>query len=112
VLSDLLLGWCSIDGRDYLVRQLSDHKSSIEPESLGGRRLAEYSRVCAELLAKGHARSGDAIALASYIGRAGKAERALLQFAVKYADQTEDDFRTFRKALKRGFPKSNQRLAN
>lgn len=106
VLSDLLLGWCSIDGRDYLVRQLSDHKSSIEPEALGGRRLAEYSRVCAELLAKGHARSGDPIALGGYLGRAGKAERALLQFAARYADQTEEDYRTFRKALKRGLLKS------
>jgi uncharacterized protein (DUF2252 family) len=102
VLSDLLLGWCSIAGRDYVVRQLNDHKSSIEPEELGGRRLAEYSRVCAELLAKGHARSGDPVALASYVGQAGKAERALLQFAVKYADQTEADYRSFRKAMKRG----------
>lgn len=103
VLSDLLLGWCSIGGRDYLVRQLNDHKSSIEPEELGARRLAEYSRVCAELLAKGHARSGEPVALASYLGRAGKAERALLQFAVRYADQTEADYRAFCKALKRGF---------
>lgn len=105
VMSDLLLGWCSIAGRDYLVRQLNDHKSSIEPEKLGGRRLAEYSRVCAELLAKGHARSGDPVAISSYLGRAGKAERALLQYAVKYAGQTEADFRVFRKALKRGFLK-------
>jgi uncharacterized protein (DUF2252 family) len=105
VLSDLLLGWCSIAGRDYLVRQLNDHKSSIEPEELGGRRLAEYSRVCAELLAKGHARSGDPVALASYLGRPGKAERALLEFSMTYADQTEADYRAFRKALKRGFVK-------
>ena len=106
VLSDLLLGWCSIDGRDYLVRQLSDHKSSIEPEALSGRRLVEYSRVCAELLAKGHARSGEPAVLAAYLGRAGKAERGLLQFAAKYADQTEDDYRMFRKALKRGMFKA------
>lgn len=105
VLSDLLLGWCSIDGRDYLVRQLNDHKSAIAPEELGSRRLAEYSRVCAELLAKGHARSGEPAAIAGYIGRSGKAERALQQFAIKYADQTEADYRMFRKALKRGFLK-------
>src|SRR5215813_1645046 len=109
VLSDLLLGWCTIAGRDYLVRQLNDHKSSIEPEELGGRRLAEYSRVCAELLAKSHARSGDPVALASYLGRSGKAERALLQFAVKYADQTEADLRTLRKALKGGFAKEAEK---
>ena len=105
LLSDLLLGWCSIAGRDYLVRQLNDHKSSIEPEELGGRRLAEYSRVCAELLAKAHARSGEPAAIAGYLGSAGKAERALLQFAVRYADQTEADFGAFRKAMKRGFAK-------
>jgi uncharacterized protein (DUF2252 family) len=105
VFSDLLLGWCSIAGRDYLVRQLSDHKSSIEPEELGGQRLAEYSCVCAELLAKGHARSGEPVALASYLGRSGKAERALLQFAVKYADQTESDYEAFKKGLRRGFAK-------
>ena len=111
VLSDLLLGWCSIGGRDYLVRQLNDHKSSIEPEELGGRRLAAYSRVCAELLAKGHARSGDPVAQATYLGRPGKAERALLQFAVAYADQTEADFTTFRKGLRRDLLKSVMRQA-
>jgi uncharacterized protein (DUF2252 family) len=105
VLSDLLLGWCSIDGRDYLIRQLNDHKSSIDPEELRGKRLIEYSRVCAELLAKGHARSGDPVMLAAYLGQSGKAARALQQFAVKYADQVEADYGQFKKALKRGqFP--------
>jgi uncharacterized protein (DUF2252 family) len=103
VVSDVLLGWCSIAGRDYLVRQLSDHKSSIEPKELQGKRLAAYSRVCGELLAKGHARSGTPIALAAYLGNSDKAERALLQFAVHYADQVEADHAAFRKALKHGF---------
>jgi len=103
VSSDVLLGWCSIAGRDYLVRQLNDHKSSIEPEELRGKRLATYSRVCGELLAKGHARSGTPMALAAYLGRSDKAERALLQFAVHYADQVEADHVAFRKALKHGF---------
>jgi len=102
VLSDMLLGWCSIDGRDFLVRHLNDHKSSIDPEELSGKRLVEYSRVCAELLAKGHARSGDSIMLAAYLGRSDKASRALQQFAMKYADQVEADYTAFRKALKRG----------
>jgi uncharacterized protein (DUF2252 family) len=106
VFSDLLLGWCSIQGRDYLVRQLNDHKSSVDSAALNGRRLAEYSRVCAELLAKGHARSGDPAILASYIGRSSRAPRALLQFAIKYADQTEKDFQAFNKALRRGFLKT------
>jgi uncharacterized protein (DUF2252 family) len=102
VLSDLLLGWCSIDGRDYLVRQLNDHKSSIDPQELRGPRLIEYSRVCAELLAKGHARSGYPVRLASYLGKSGKAATALHDFAVRYADQVEADYEQFKKALKRG----------
>lgn len=102
VLSDLFLGWCSIEGQDYLVRQLNDHKSSIDPEELRGKRLIEYSRVCAELLAKGHARSGDSVVLAAYLGRSDKAAKALQQFAIKYADQVESDYNVFRKAWKRG----------
>jgi len=102
VLSDLLLGWCSIDGRDYLVRQLNDHKSSIDPQELRGPRLIEYSRVCAELLAKGHARSGFPVMLASYLGKSAKAATALHDFAVSYADQVEADYAQFKKALKRG----------
>jgi uncharacterized protein (DUF2252 family) len=111
VYSDLLLGWCSIKRRDYLVRQLSDHKSSIDPEKLGGRRLAAYSRICGELLAKGHARSSEPAALASYIGNSEKAERALLQFAESYADQTQKDFETMQRALQRGFCKAAMSLA-
>jgi uncharacterized protein (DUF2252 family) len=106
VLSDLLLGWCSIEKRDYVVRQLSDHKSSIEPEKLNGRRLAEYSCACAELLAKGHARSSEPAVLASYLGKSGKAAQALLQFAIAYADQTEKDFNLLKKAMKGGFVQS------
>ncbi len=102
VMSDLLLGWCSIEGRDYLVRQLSDHKSGIEPEELNGERLAEYGRICAELLAKGHARSGHPVAISAYMGASDKAQRALLSFAVAYADQVEKDHTAFRKALRQG----------
>ena len=102
VLSDLLLGWCSIEGRDYLVRQLNDHKSSIDPEDLKGKRLIEYSRVCAELLAKGHARSGNPVTLAAYLGPSEKAARALQQFSVRYADQVESDYEQFKKAVKKG----------
>jgi uncharacterized protein (DUF2252 family) len=112
VFSDLLLGWCSISGRDYLVRQLNDHKSSIEPEQLKGDRLVEYGRVCAELLAKGHARSGDPAVLAAYLGRPGKAEKALSQFAQAYAGQVEADYELFRKALKRGFLQDALKVAD
>ncbi len=112
VYSDLLLGWCSIAGRDYLVRQMNDHKSSVQPEELKGNRLMEYGRVCAELLAKGHARSGDPALLADYLGRPGKAEKALLQYALSYADQVEKDYEVFVKALKRGLLKDAMKIAD
>jgi len=106
VYSDPLLGWCRVDKRDYLVRQLSDHKGGVNPEQLSGRKLAEYSRICGELLAKGHARSGDPAVIAAYLGRSDRAEKALLQFALKYADQTQEDFQACKKALRKGFTAS------
>ena len=112
VFSDLLLGWCSIAGRDYLVRQMNDHKSSVQPEELKGNRLLEYGKVCAELLAKGHARSGDPALLADYLGRPGKAEKALLQFALAYAVQVEKDYEAFLKALKRDLLKDAMKIAD
>lgn len=112
VFSDLMLGWCSIGGRDYLVRQLSDHKSSVAPEDLKGDRLIEYGRVCAELLAKGHARSGEPAVHAAYLGRPGKAEKALAQFAFKYSDQVEADYEAFCKALKKNFVQDAMKLAD
>jgi uncharacterized protein (DUF2252 family) len=111
VFSDMLLGWCSIAGRDYLVRQLRDHKSGVEPEELKGNRLIEYGRVCAELLAKGHARSGEPAFLAAYLGRSGKAEKALFQFALAYSDRVEKDYGAFRKALRQNFTREAMRLA-
>lgn len=112
VFSDLLLGWCSIARRDYLVRQMNDHKSSVQPEELKGNRLLEYGRVCAELLAKGHARSGDPALLADYLGRPGKAEKGLLQFALAYAGQVESDYKAFLKALKRGLLNDAMKIAD
>ena len=112
VFSDLLLGWCSIAGRDYLVRQMNDHKSSVQPEELKGNRLMEYGKVCAELLAKGHARSGDPTLLSDYLGRPGKAEKALLQYALVYAGQVEKDYEAFLKALKRGLLRDAMKIAD
>ena len=57
-LSDLLLGWTSINNRQYLVRQLNDHKGTLEMEDLKGEGLMQYAEICGELLARGHARAG------------------------------------------------------
>jgi len=100
--SDILLGWTSIEGRDYLVRQLSDHKASIETGDLAGEGLTQYALVCGEVLAKGHARSGDPCALAGYLGASPKFDTALAAFAVAYADQTASDHEKFVAAVKSG----------
>ena len=94
-LSDMLLGWTTIHNRQYLVRQLNDHKASIEMEDLKGEGLMQYAEICGELLARGHARSGDAIALDGYIGTSDRFVEAVSSFAVDYADQTELDYKTF-----------------
>jgi uncharacterized protein (DUF2252 family) len=96
--SDIFLGWTSMDGRDYLVRQLRDHKAAITEEDLKGRGLADYAEICAELLAKGHARSGDSCALLGYIGRSPKFDRAIARFAFAYADQTTADYEAFKRS--------------
>ena len=94
-LSDLLLGWTTIHNRQYLVRQLNDHKASIEMEDLKGVGLTQYAEICGELLARGHARSGDALALAGYIGNSDRFVDAICAFAADYADQTELDYKAF-----------------
>jgi len=90
--SDPFLGWTTIANRHYLVRQLNDHKASIELEDLAGEGLNEYAEMCGELLARGHARSGDACVLAGYLGTGPNFADALVQFADAYADQTEKDW--------------------
>jgi uncharacterized protein (DUF2252 family) len=94
-LSDLFLGWTTIENRQYLVRQLNDHKASIEMTDLNGEGLMQYAEICGELLARGHARSGDALALAGYIGNSDLFVEAIGAFAVDYADQTEADYQVF-----------------
>ena len=66
--SDPFLGWTHIGGRHYLVRQLNDHKGSIELADMAGADLEAYAEVCGELLARGHARSGDPLVIAGYLG--------------------------------------------
>jgi uncharacterized protein (DUF2252 family) len=90
--SDPFLGWTEIAGRDYLVRQLSDHKGSIELEDLDDGGLTAYAELCGELLALGHARSGDPMVLAGYIGSGDGFAQALAKFGSLYADQTEKDW--------------------
>lgn len=101
-ISDLLLGWTSIGEHQYLVRQLNDHKGSIDLAKLRGGGLESLAQVAGELLARGHARSGDASEIAGYCGAGTKVIKALRDFACLYADQTETDYAKFIDAIKRG----------
>ncbi len=98
--SDPFLGWTTISDRQYLVRQLNDHKASIELDDLKADSLAQFGELCGELLARGHARSGDANLLFGYLGKSSKFDQALARFASEYADQTTKDWEALRHARK------------
>ena len=112
---DIFLGWATIDGLPYLVRQLRDHKGGIDATDLEGKGLLQYAEVCGELLAKGHARSGDPCMLTGYLGNTDRFDKALVNFAVDYADQTTRDFDAWLKAIRDGKVKvvkpANQKAA-
>jgi len=100
--SDPFLGWTHIAGRQYLVRQLNDHKGSIDIEDMSGSGLAAYAQVCGELLARGHARSGDPLVIAGYLGSGDGFAQALGRFGALYADQTEKDWKELCRSRKAG----------
>jgi uncharacterized protein (DUF2252 family) len=102
--SDPFLGWTTIEGRDYLVRQLNDHKGSLDMTTIKASGLMEYASVCGEMLARGHARGGDCAMLAGYIGTSERFDTAVTEFAESYADQTEKDWEQLVKSLKKTAP--------
>jgi uncharacterized protein (DUF2252 family) len=103
-VSDIFLGWqrgTGLDGleRDFYVRQLKDWKTSFPVERMRPTGMAVYGRACAWTLARAHARSGDRIAIAAYLGRSDAFEQALVEFSEGYADITERDYAAFRSAV-------------
>jgi hypothetical protein len=99
--SDIMLGWLHCVGPDghegdYYVRQLMDWKGSANIEAMGPEVLADYGRTCGHVLARAHARTGDRIAIAGYLGRTDAADVALAQFAEAYADQNDRDYAALR----------------
>jgi uncharacterized protein (DUF2252 family) len=105
--SDILLGWVhatGIDGaeRDFYVRQLWDWKASADVESMEPEGLALYARLCAWTLARAHARSGDAIAIGSYLGSGDVFDRAIADFAEAYAERNAADHRALLDAIDTG----------
>lgn len=100
--SDPFLGWTHIGSRQFLVRQLNDHKGSIELDDLAGTGLAAFGEVCGELLARGHARSCDPLMIAGYLGSGEAFAEGLSKFGSLYADQTEKDWQALRRSGKAG----------
>ncbi len=106
--SDIFLGWqrvpAGLDGksRDFYVRQLRDWKFSIDIAAMIPRGLRLYGELCGLTLARAHARSGDEIAIAAYLGNSDVFENAIAEFAVAYADQNERDFEAFTAAIASG----------
>ncbi len=106
--SDIFLGWvhveAGIDGqaRDFYGRQLRDWKGSAEIEQMVPSGMAAYGRLCGWTLARAHARSGDRVAIASYLGSGDVFDRAILEFSRAYADQNERDYQALSDAVKSG----------
>ena len=105
--SDILLGWVrtpDFEGvpRDFYVRQLWDSKGSALVEQMEPNIMALYAQLCGRALAKAHARSGDSIAIAAYLGKSTRLDRALSDFAEAYADQNERDHRALAEAVASG----------
>jgi len=107
-VSDIFLGWQHVDAgldglaRDFYMRQLHDWKGSIEVEQMVPQGMTLYARLCAWTLARAHARTGDRIAIAAYLGTGPAMDRALADFAVAYADQNERDHAALLTAIDQG----------
>ena len=105
--SDIFLGWTRAAGpdkvnRDFYVRQLKDWKFSVPIELMLPAGMTVYARLCGWTLARAHARSGDRVALAAYLGGSNRFDQAIADFAETYADQNDRDYAAFQAAAKEG----------
>jgi Uncharacterized protein conserved in bacteria (DUF2252) len=106
-VSDIFLGWVRVSGldgeqRDFYVRQLRDWKGSAEVETMLAPGMRSYGEVCGWTLARAHARSGDRVALAAYLGNGPAFDHAVQEFAGSYADQNERDHQALVSAIAEG----------
>ncbi len=105
--SDIFLGWDRFLGedgitRDFYVRQMWDWKLSADVDQMAPDVLGIYAQMCGWTLARAHARSGDAIAMGSYLGASDRFDKAMCRFAATYADQNERDFAALTRAIASG----------
>jgi hypothetical protein len=96
--SDIFLGWTSGSGVDFYVRQFRDMKV-VPDAALIAPFLVQFAEMCGAVLARAHARTGDAVAIAGYIGKGRRFDRAMMTFAGSYADQTSVDHAQLRAAV-------------
>ena len=113
--SDIFLGWTTVPGpdgvnRDFYVRQLKDWKFSFPIEQMIPSGMTVYARLCGQTLARAHARSGDRIALAAYLGDSGAFDHAIADFAETYAEQNERDYAALQAAVKDGTVESTPEI--
>jgi len=100
-VSDIFLGWSTNrDGQEFYVRQLRDMKASANPDHFTPKILTDYSSLCGWALAKSHAKAGRAPEISGYIGQSNVFAEAVSEFAIKYADRTEKDFKLMKAAEK------------
>jgi uncharacterized protein (DUF2252 family) len=104
--SDIFLGWERFDWRgskrDYYVRQLRDWKGSADIDAMTAAGMRLWGEMCGWTLARAHARSGDRIAIASYLGKSEVFDNAIVEFSIAYADQNERDYRLLQEAVASG----------
>lgn len=101
--SDIFLGWSrGPRGRDFYVRQLRDMKVSAELAGFTPRWLSYYGTMCGDALARAHSKAGDAATIAGYLGSGASFDEAIAEYAIKYADQVDDDFTKFQAATRAG----------
>jgi uncharacterized protein (DUF2252 family) len=102
--SDSFLGWNSgrVTGTHYYWRQLKDMKASVDIEKETSKSLGRYAQLCGWTLARAHSRTGDAAAIAGYLGSGSVFDDAIADFALTYADQSESDFAAFMNAIESG----------
>ncbi|MFF5502769.1 DUF2252 domain-containing protein [Streptomyces roseolus] len=102
VVSDILLGWTTVDGRPFQVRQFRNRKGSVDPAALTADQLDDYGRMTGALLARAHAHSADPRLIAGYCGKSEEFDEAVASFAVAYADRTTADHADLLKAIRTG----------
>ena len=100
--SDPFLGWATVDGHPFQIKQWSNHKASLSTEELKGDELDAYARICGTILAKGHARSGKPGRLSGYVGHSPTLDEAMAAFAATYADQAHRDWEALKAAIRAG----------